>query len=241
MSLAKDAQVIKQLESPGRRILNRQNPWKPRTNPKDWHGLITTAPRTAQDLMGNSVLQGQMLAGEIGKPGHLEQFAPLLALGWIGSRNIVETEFIMQVAREVPDMPLAIKNGMDGTVGQMLELVEEARRQRPNGAPVLPIFRGGTDLSNPRTWIEASCLMHDKTNGQFILDLAHGGEQAHDPSGKFGKTVIGQLAALHSVAHMSALGFKPKGIMAEVSHIDSPTDPNIPTDMFVKLFKETGL
>lgn len=191
--------------------------------------------------MKGAILEGRMLAGEIGKPEHLEQFAPLLALGWIGSRNIVETEFIMQVAREVPDMPLAIKNGMDGRLGPVLELVEEAKKQRPNGAPILPIFRGGTNLPNPRTWIEASYLMHARTNGQFILDIAHGGEQAHDPNGKFGKTIIGQLAALNSVAHMSASGFKPKGIMAEVSHIDSPTDPNIPTDIFVKLFKETKL
>jgi hypothetical protein len=67
--------------------------------------------------------------------------------------------------------------------------------------------------------------------GRFIVDVAHGGEQAHDPEQRFGKSAEGQLACLSSVNDIAeATTWIPHGVMIEASDIKSPTDPVVPLD-----------
>lgn len=213
--------------------VRRLNPWKPRSNPADWHGLETTNPSVAMDIIQDANAFGDKVAMEFGLPEHLGRYGHLTTLGWIGSRNAVQTHFIEQVATEDHSLPLAIKNGMEGDVDHILELTESVGKVRGYGAPVIPIFRGGSDLKTPEAWEDAFIRMSEATEGRFIVDSAHGTEMAHDPSQKFGKTVAGQLVALEHIFELIEEGHPVKAIMTEASLTDSPTDPNIPMHKYL--------
>jgi 3-deoxy-D-arabino-heptulosonate 7-phosphate (DAHP) synthase len=211
--------------------------WKPRTNKKDWHGLETTDPELAYKIMAERSGDTANIAVEIGTdPRHLSRYADMTALAWKGGRNDDQSELTYALATHDTTLPIAVKNGLDGDILKALSDVEriEALRQGMGGRAVL-LFRGGLNATNPGAWEEQYLQAHELTGGRLLVDWAHGGEQAHDPHGQFGKSVEGQIACMeHTIDIAERTGKAPAGIFAEASSAKSPTDPVMPFELAVE-------
>lgn len=209
--------------------VNRLPVWKPRSNPASWHGLDTSHPIAADELIGSIDEQFGMAAIEIGLPEHIGKYASRLAFGWTGARNIENQGLMQQLAIAEPTLPIGIKNGLDGNIDQALKAIEKLRTERDSdGGAVTLIFRGGETLRTPETWEQAYLDALEATNGNMIVDLAHGGEMAHSPVQDFTKSVIGQIACFDHVIELAANGHIPVGTMAEASNTISKVDPVMP-------------
>ncbi len=209
--------------------------WKPRTRPEDWFGLETTDPDAAYETLVALATTNGNAASEIGHIPHLERYAELLALAWKGGRAFDSNEnakLTEAMALHNPDIPVAVKNGLDGEVDDALNDIATILRLRQGmGAGAVLLYRGGKNATTPETWEKQYLRAHEQTDGQLIVDWAHGGEQAHDPEGKFGKSVIGQIACMnHFIEIVERTGQAPIGILAEASSAKSPTDPVMPFD-----------
>jgi hypothetical protein len=167
----------------------------------------------------------------------MDRYKPMLSCAWIGSRNIGNNELVSMVARLDPKLPLGVKNTMDGATDHALAQIERVNSLRESAeapAPAVLIFRGGHELDTPGKWEKAYLRALEITDGQLIVDTAHGSEMAHDPDKKFRKSVAGQVAAMEAVIRLAEQGHPPAGIMLEASDIDSPTDPVMPLETAIE-------
>jgi hypothetical protein len=206
--------------------LHRLPPWKPRTNPADWHGLITSDPRTAIDIIAKQSGRHANVAIELGDIGHAELFASDIAMGWIGSRNHGRRDLAEALILHDRNLPIAVKNSLDGDIGALLEQVGHLRTIRDaQDAPLIPMLRGGSTILDENKWAEAFKLLSHHTKGRFIVDVAHDSGKAHDTDRR--KTDEGQERALSHTAELVAAGHICIGVMAEASSAISPTDPNM--------------
>ena len=205
--------------------------WKPRTRKEDWHGLETTDPELAYRLMVEGANTTANIAAEIGTdPRHLSRYGDSTTLAWKGGRNDDQHELTYALATHDTTLPIAVKNGLDGDILKALEDVERIEELRHGiGARATLLFRGGFNAKSPAAWEDAYLAAHELTDGRLLVDWAHGGEQAHDPEGKFGKSVEGQIACMeHTITIAEQTGKTPAGIFAEASSAKSPTDPVMP-------------
>jgi len=220
--------------------LHRMPPWKPRTNPADWHGL-ESEPETVRAAYRTVVERAEATANvaiELGHAPHLDRYGNALALGWIGSRNAgnnsVTSDIISGLSTDAHEsLPIGVKNAMDGTLDSAMELVGTLHRSRSkqdgNGAPGVVVYRGGSNAQTPQAWVDKYRRALDRTDGLLIVDTAHGGEMAFDPEGNYKKSVFGQIACLERIIQIAeGHGEMPAGIMMEASSATSPTDPVMP-------------
>lgn len=224
-------------EAEGITILHRVPPWKPRTNPEAWHGLDTSDPETAHRIATAIAEQNGNLAMEFGHPSHVERFLARTALAWRGSRNDQDNELLVALRQSDTALPIAIKNGMSGQIYSALLAAEELSTGRE--APSVLLFRGGEDFTTPGEWVAQLQHVTAATDGIVIVDAAHGGEMAHDPNGRFGKSEAGQLACIDSVIENTNKTKRiPRGIMLETSNLTTPTDPVIPLEQALEKLEE---
>jgi 3-deoxy-D-arabino-heptulosonate 7-phosphate (DAHP) synthase len=221
---------IKQLEQqiPGVKTAHRGPVWKPRSDPLDWHGQETTDPVGAhRSITVEAELHGNV-AIEIGFEYHLPRYAARLAFMWSGAGNIENDELIKAMALH-RNIPMALKNGPDGDIDKALEQVDKARQWRgENGAPIVLLYRGGTNAENPEDWEDQYIYALEMTDGNMIVDMAHGAERAFDPIRKYRKTVEGQILAGEAIIKLAEQGYLPAGITSEASDVPSDMDPHQP-------------
>ncbi len=208
--------------------LYRRNFWKPRSDPKDWHGPETTEPGKAYFDVVCGAMAHANGAAELAIVRHIERYGKFLSFGWFGSRNNNLDEQI-EIAKSDPMLPLGFKNDVTGKVDDALDMIERIRKARgTDAAPVVLIYRGGVDAQTPEAWEEQVKRAVERTMGSMIVDLAHGGEMAHDPAGNFQKTVPGQKACAEHAIQLAEQGHRSAGYMMEASSVKSCTDPNMP-------------
>ncbi len=208
--------------------------YKPRTNPSDWHGMETSHPQAAHELLTQLAIGGSAVVMEIAHPYHIERYGKLLAFGWIGSRNIKEGNLMDNLAMASISLPLGVKNGLDGTIDEAIEHVDRinemrqvyARKLGTVAAPAVLVYRGGENAQTPDAWEKEFIRAYDVTGGQFIVDTAHGTEMAHHPDGLFQKSTEGQDEAMSHVLDLAKQGYVPLGKLSEASEIIGQTDPN---------------
>lgn len=208
--------------------------YKPRTNPDDWHGMETSHPQAAHELLTQLAIGGSAVAMEVAHPYHLERYGRLLAFGWIGSRNIQERELINHIGMASISLPLGVKNGLDGTIDEAIEHVARineircayAQKLGTIAAPAVLVYRGGENAQTPEAWEKEFINAYEATAGQLIVDTAHGAEMAHHPEGIFQKSIEGQNEALKHLLSLAEQGFAPLGKLSEASDIVGQTDPN---------------
>jgi phospho-2-dehydro-3-deoxyheptonate aldolase len=220
-------------------LVHRKPPWKPRTNPEDWHGLETTNPEAAYRTIAERALTAANVAIEIGHIPHLRRYGRFITFGWSGSRNAEDVVLTEEITHYDSSLPIGVKNSMDGTIDQALMNVARITDVRgSNEAPAVLIYRGGSNARTPKAWEDNYRRAHERTNGQLVVDTAHGGEMAHNPKGEYAKSIIGQIACIEHVINVAAKGEMPVGIMMEASDAASPTDPLVPFNVAIEGIRE---
>lgn len=227
-----DALYKTQRSESGLITLHRMPPWKPRTNPADWHGLesepdtVEAAYRTVAERAAATA----NVAIEIGHESHLDRYADRITFGWVGSRNAGKVALVDAVAIREYSLPVGYKNAMDGTIDSALAHIRRTQERRQGqGAPAVLVYRGGTNATNPRDWEYNYRAAMEHTEGRMIVDTAHGGEMAFDPEEKYQKSMIGQVVCLENVLRIAEdHGEVPAGVIMEASSAKSPTDPVAP-------------
>lgn len=207
----------------------RRPTWKPRTNLDSWWGHETTDPEGAYSALTTQANTVGNAAIELGHVPHVQRYGDRIVFGWIGARTD-NRELKIAIAMADPSLPLGVKNGLDGDITGALDdikAIEDARGE--DGAPALLVYRGGTGAADPQAWEYGYMTALEATEGRMIVDPAHGGEMAHDPDGRFAKSVLGQQACLEHVIQIAERhGMAPAGIMLEASDTHSQVDPVIP-------------
>lgn len=235
--IAREGDQLRQLteEEQGLYIAHRLNPWKPRTRPDDWHGLETTEPELAFRTLVRQANEGAGVAIELATMRHAARYMGMLTLGWFGSRNVDGEDMMLAVATYDTELPVAIKNGLDGTIDSALDRVGAVQDARgDDAAPAVLLYRGGENAMTPEAWERTYRDALERTGGKMIVDVAHGSEMAHDPNGGFKKSVPGQIAAMNHVIKIARdHGELPTGIMMEATSAESATDPVIPFQIAV--------
>lgn len=225
---------------PSSLIMQRQNYWKPHTPRTDgttpWEGMETTHPAEAITFFQESLEKEILICSEVALCEHIGKYASGLTLGWVGARNR-DDSFVRNLATAESDMPLAIKNDLDGSLDWALDTTTNCTELRENsdrpGAVVL-LHRGGDNLNTPEKWEKSVISAIQRTGGRMILDLAHGAEQAHDPNGNYQKSANAQARALeHYIAIGERTGLWVKGLLIEASDAPSATDPNMPRQLAI--------
>lgn len=218
-------------------IVHRMPIWKPRSRPEDWHGLETTSPEAAEQLLFGQAEKGGRVAIEIAQAAHIHNYKDALSFGWTGSRNVDNRQLLVDIALSEPMLPMGVKNDLTGDIQSAVDLAklindarEDADSQR---ALATVIYRGGENFSTPSSWRRQYIGALALTNGRLIVDVAHGSEMAHDPTRRFQKSVAGQIAAMNSVIDIAGQGILPAGVMIEASDGSSTTDPNMPFDIAI--------
>lgn len=230
-----EAEVIRALnrDMPGVFVMQRQNHRKPRS-PRDdgtlpWRGMDTSHPEEAFELHLDTICSGTPICSELLSTDQVTKYADGLSMAWVGARND-DKSFALNLTIVEPTLPLGLKNDLTGsnkTVKQTLDLLQRADSQYI--APSFLIDRGGTKLYTPDLWEQHILTVLDETEGKFMLDLAHGTEQAHDPAQNFAKSVEAQERALdHYIQIGERTGMWARGILLEASDAPSDTDPNMP-------------
>lgn len=224
-------------ETKGLIVAHRVPPWKPRTNKEDWHGAETTHPDEAFQHIRNEANLGIGVSIEMAMPYHPDRYMDSVIKSWIGGRHIGDKELMDHVAMHSPDVALAIKNGLDGNIHAALGHALRLNQMRQdavgeNAAPVVLLYRGGENATDPESWEREYRKALELTNGLMIVDAAHGAEMAHDPNGNFKKSVAGQIRAMEHVIQIAErYGESPAGMMLEASDTVSLTDPHMPFDV----------
>jgi hypothetical protein len=183
------------------------------------------------DLAGS---HGNVLA-EIGSMEQMDLYHPVLMAAWFGGRNIDNLELMLAIAQKYPNIPLLVKNGLDGDFGPAIHRAKEIERVRgSDGAPAIPLYRGGTNALTPEDSQETYKRAYEATSGRLGYDTAHGTEMAYDPNprdGKVNKSVAGQVLSSQALVHMSQQGYPPLVKFSEASGIESIMDPHMPLDI----------
>ena len=221
-------------------VAHRMPVWKPRTNPEDWHGMETTEPEQAFRTLARQANEGTGVAIELATMRHAQRYMGMLTLGWFGSRNVDGEDMILKVAQHDVELPIAIKNGLDGTIDSALMRASAVRDARgEDAAPVVLLYRGGESAQTPVAWERTYRDALERTGGHMIVDVAHGSEMAHDPNGGSKKSVPGQIAAMnHVISIAREHGELPTGIMMEATSAESATDPVMPFQIAVNGLRE---
>jgi phospho-2-dehydro-3-deoxyheptonate aldolase len=230
--IVKEGDQLRQLTEAeqGLYVAHRINPWKPRTRPEDWHGLETTEPELAFRTLVRQANEGAGVAIELATMRHAARYMGMLTLGWFGSRNVDGEDMMLAVATYDTELPVAVKNGLDGTIDSALMRASAVRDARgEDAAPAVLLYRGGENAKTPAAWERTYRDALERTGGHMIVDVAHGSEMAHDPNGGFKKSVPGQIAAMNHVIRIADEHEElPTGIMMEASSARSDTDPVMP-------------
>jgi 3-deoxy-D-arabino-heptulosonate 7-phosphate (DAHP) synthase len=226
----------------GLEISQRFGLWKPRSNPKSWHGEETTNPIGAYGLMHEALQRRNKPSMEVAFKEHLRRYGQMLCIAWIGSRNFGNEDLLTSLALEDPSLPLPIKNGLDGDIDSALETVSMLNKSRSSiegAAPVVLMYRGGNNAQTPEKWEKQYRRALQLTNGLMFVDVAHGAEMAHDPEGSFGKSAKGELLALEHVLQIAQdYGEMPAGTMAEASESPQVVDPHAPLELVISGIEE---
>lgn len=218
--------------------LQRRNFWKPRTNPEDWHGPETTEPEETYRRVARAAIAHANGTAEIATMRHLERYGKLLSFGWFGARNTNLAEQI-KIAQADPMLPLGVKNALDGDIDTSLATIRTINQERGSDeAPTVLVYRGGYNVLTPESWEAQVRRAHELTEGRMIIDLAHGGEMAHDPAGEGQKSVIGQIACADHALQLASDGIRAAGYLMEASDIQSMTDPNMPHANGIQTIKQ---
>lgn len=218
-------------EHDGLVVLHRMPPWKPRTNPGDWHGLETELETvvSAYRTIAQRASMAANVAIELGYAAHLERYGSRLTFGWTGSRHVMHDDLMQAVIGGDPTLPIGVKNAMDGTIDSAIDAIERINAAQPERAPAILIYRGGANAQDAEAWQRQYRQALERTSGRLIVDTAHGGEMAFDPYRAYGKSVRGQIACMEAVLRIADVsGEAPLGIMMEASDAVSPTDPVMP-------------
>lgn len=229
--IQEEGETLRQLteDTKGLYMAHRLPVWKPRSNPADWHGLETSDPAAAYNTLARQANYGAGVSIEMAHQPHAERYGDLTVVSWFGGRNIDNGSMMDAVALHDPDLPLAVKNGLDGSIDAAIGHVSRLTELRgPDAAPVVLLYRGGKNAQDPDTWEHEYRHALEVTGGNMIVDVAHGSEMAHHPDRSFEKSVAGQVEAMEHVITIAAKGELPAGIMAEASEAVSPTDPHMP-------------
>src|SRR5687767_11501745 len=117
------ADLTRQDKNRGLYITHRMPPWKPRTDPAEWHGLETTNPYLAYKTVIHQANHGAGTSIEIGHEPHMERYGHATILSWFGGRNIENSSMMQRAALMDPTLPLAVKNGLSGDIRPALERV----------------------------------------------------------------------------------------------------------------------
>jgi phospho-2-dehydro-3-deoxyheptonate aldolase len=233
---------LAKLAKDGLVTVHRVPTWKPRTPRKDgtmpWQGLEHRNPTGALSRVLWECRKNIPVALEIKDRAMAIKYGHLATMMWLGARSSGNAQLDQTMTRaDMSMVPLGIKNDLSGNIDSALERIRGIRKGRTHkvGMPAVVslIFRGGTDMQTPDAWEESYKRAMHATEGRMIVDVAHGGEMAHDPSGAFRKTVLGQMTCLDHVVSLAQKGLVPAGIMIEASDITIPepylrTDPNMP-------------
>lgn len=232
----------------------RRHPWKPRSvlgwdaKLGKWHGLETgyedgigdpaEAARTAFEILHQGATTHGNISMEVAFDQHIMRYGPMLAFAQVGARTPSEyyasdadyQDFLGLLARREPTLPVGIKNDTDGSIMRAAEDVNRINDIRSGlglsaVSRAVLIYRGGEDAKTPGAWIDGAVNAIESTGGAVILDIAHGGEQAFDPEGKYKKSEDGQLLCLEAVVMLRHAGLRYVGLAAESSNIPSPMDP----------------
>jgi len=227
-----DGAIIMDFEEKNEGIttLYRLPPHKPRSQQDSWKGLETTDPDLTTDiLLSMAALYGN-LAIEVVLKKHINRYKDISTVAWFGARSIDDIELLDAVALEMPSILLPIKNGTDGRIDKAMSNVERANKLRADeDAPAILVYRGGENAKTPDAWEQHYIDAHERTNGQLLVDLAHGSEMAHDKD--FTKSVEGQVMALNHLTQIVLKGYAPRGVMIEASNAPRTVDPNMPLDL----------
>lgn len=221
-------------------VLHRIPPWKPRSDPSEWHGQETTNFQMAIDTITQLSRESGNIAIEIGKEEHIERYSRFLTMAWIGSRNFDNLQLQIDLVRTDTTLPVGIKNNLKCEIKALQDRTDqlsidrweaaELEGQLRNQGKIFPIFRGGPEIKTPEEWEKKFLECLDTFGRKFIVDVAHGGEMAHAPNRDFTKSEMGQLACIEHLLELCSRENidKPCGIMIEASDAESQTDPVIP-------------
>ena len=208
-------------------LLQRLPPYKPRSNPLDWHGQETTDPDGSLNNLTERTIFGSNLAFEIRNRDHFKRYLHLPALIWSGGRSVDDDQLMRKLATYDQSISIGVKNGIDGQLEPAIAQVKLIQSLRsPGSAPAILIYRGGENATTPESWEKMYKRALELTEGRLIVDVAHGTEMAHDKD--FKKSIIGQIKAMDHVIELAKVNYAPRGIMIEASDTKSPTDPHMP-------------
>lgn len=232
----------------------RLHPWKPRSvegraaKQQQWHGLETgsqdgtqtrkQAAAAAFAIMHNGAVEYGNVSTEVAFQSHVRRYGPLLAFAQVGARThdqYYETpggyhRFLDSLAREEPTLPVGIKNDTDGSIERALEDVDRINEIRIGlgmsaASRAVLIYRGGTNVRTADAWQAGAAEAIERTRGAAILDMAHGGEQACNPTG-YDKSPEGQLICWDRSIELRESGYICVGNSTESSNIARlPMDP----------------
>jgi len=214
---------------PGLVAIQRDAIWKPRSDPNANHGIESTDPLLAFEIIRALSDRYAIASMEFGSVEQVVKYANLLSFAWIGARSKDETELMKKAATFDRNLPLGIKNGLDGDIDHTLQQIEMLRRERgEDAAEIVLIYRGGGNAKTPDEWEQRYIEAVEATDGKIIGDTAHGGEMAHDPNREYAKTKLGQMACTKHMIDLAKDGIVPAGKMSEASGVPRFIDPNMP-------------
>jgi phospho-2-dehydro-3-deoxyheptonate aldolase len=251
-------------------LVVRRHPWKPRSvkmwgeKMMQWHGLETgycdnsgdpeDAAETAYGIMHHEATRHNNVSMELAFDEHLFRYGPLLSFAQIGARTRDQyfdnydayLRFLDFLAKREPTLPIGIKNDTDGSIDRAcaeVDRINDARSMLGISAVsrAVLIFRGGENAKTPEAWGAGAIHAIKTTRGAVILDVAHGGEQAFDPNGKYGKSEEGQLACLEAALKLRKQGLPYVGVATESSTLDSPMDPAASPEAVRMILKNAGV
>jgi hypothetical protein len=209
----------------------RKNVSKPRTNPQAWHGQETTDPVGAYNTIADQAQRRANVMMEILHRYHIDRYGRHLSAAWFGSRN-EDDELMDEVALKLPSLTLFVKNDLTGEFGPALAKVDRLNNLRAENfddpAPVALMYRGGENYRTPDRWEEQRNAALEASGGIMIDDLAHGTEMAHDPEGKFQKSVQGQMDGTNHLIELWERGYVSSGTLSEGSDTPEIIDPHEP-------------
>lgn len=233
----------------------RRHPWKPRSvegwaaKMEQWHGLETgyedgsgdpaEAARAAYEIIHHGARTYGNISMEMAFEEHVMRYGPMVSFAQIGARTPSHYydddpgsyhQFLDLLARREPTLPVGVKNDTDGGLERAIRDVNRINDIRGGlgfsaVSRAVLIYRGGTNAKSPDAWEAGAIDAIERTNGVVILDTAHGGEQAFDPGGKYGKSEHGQLLCLEKAVELQQRGYRYSGLAIESSNIPSPMDP----------------